>query len=223
MHMDNIINQIDVEIEKHSLLKHDFYRLWQEGKLTIDHLAGYSKEYFQLVKIVPTLVENALKTNKEKKYQNGILNTLEDERQHIEPWTKFSSSLHVDTKELVNYSGNDLTNQSIDDLIKISESSFEEAVAALYAFEKELPKISETKLDGLVKYYGITDNESNEYFRIHKEIDIYHSKIWENIINESVDDKKEKMLNAAIISLKAQNRLLDSVKAKYIDNNIIAG
>jgi pyrroloquinoline-quinone synthase len=221
--MDDLINQIDVEIEKYSLLKHDFYRLWQEGKLTIDHLAGYSKEYFQLVKIVPTLVENALKTNKQKKYQNGILNTLEDERQHIEPWTKFSSSLHVDMKELVNYGGNDLTNQSIDELIKISESSFEEAVAALYAFEKELPKISETKLDGLVKFYGITDNESNEYFRIHKEIDIYHTKIWENIIKESADDKKEKMLNAAIISLKAQNRLLDSVKTKYMDNNIIAG
>jgi pyrroloquinoline-quinone synthase len=221
--MDDLINQIDVEIEKYSLLKHDFYRLWQEGKLTIDHLAGYSKEYFQLVKIVPALVENALKTNKEKKYQHAILNTLDDERQHIEPWIRFSSALHVDPKELLNYSGDDLTKQAIDDLIKISESSFEEAVAALYAFEKELPKISETKLDGLVKFYGITDNESNEYFKIHKEIDIYHSKIWENIIKESSDDKKEKMLNAAIISLKAQNRLLDSVKEKYVDKNIIAG
>jgi pyrroloquinoline-quinone synthase len=221
--MLNLINQIDFEIEKHSLLKHDFYRLWQEGKLTIDHLAGYSKEYYQLVKIVPTLVENALKTNKEIKYQHGILNTLEDERQHIEPWTKFSSSLHVDPKELLNYSGDDLTKQAIDDLIKISESSFEEAVAALYAFEKELPKISETKLGGLEKFYGITDDESNEYFKIHKEVDIYHSKIWENIIKESTDDKREKMLNAAIMSLKAQNRLLDSVKEKYVDKNTIAG
>ena len=186
-------------------------------------MAGYSKEYFQLVKIVPSLVENALKTNKEKKYQNFIQNTLEDERQHIEPWTKFSSSLNVDTNELLNYSGDVLTKQAIDDLIKISESSFEEAVAALYAFEKELPKISETKLNDLVKFYGITDNESNEYFIIHKEIDIYHSKIWENIIKESTDDKKEKMLSAAIISLKAQNMLLDSVMNKYVGENIIAG
>ena len=44
-----------------------------------------------------------------------------------------------------------MTKQSIDDLMKISQSSFEESVAALYAFEKELPKISETKLDGLKK------------------------------------------------------------------------
>lgn len=222
MYMSNLIDQINFEIEKYSLLKHDFYKLWQEGKLTLEHLAGYSKEYFQLVKIVPSLVENVLKTNKEKKYENLIQNTLQDEREHIEPWTKFSSSLNVDKNELLNYSGEDLTKQSINDLIKVSESSFEEAVAALYAFEKELPRISETKLDGLVKFYGITDDESSEYFKIHKEIDIYHSKIWENIIKESTDDKNDKMLNAAIISLKAQNRLLDSVKSKYVDTTIIA-
>src|SRR5919112_742133 len=76
--MLNLIDQINAEIEKQSLLKHDFYRLWQEGKLTLDHLAGYSREYFQLVKIVPTLVENALKTNKAKKYENSIQTILQD-------------------------------------------------------------------------------------------------------------------------------------------------
>jgi len=220
--MHNLIDQINFEIERHSLLKHDFYKLWQEGKLTLDHLAGYSKEYYQLVKIVPSLVENALKNNKIKKYDNAIQNTLKDEYDHIEPWVKFSSSLNVDNNELLNYNGDDTTKQAINDLITISESSFEEAVSALYAFEKELPKISETKLDGLSKFYGITEDDSREYFNIHKEIDIFHSKIWENIIKESSDDKNEKMLNAAILSLKAQNKILDSVKSKYVDKTIVA-
>jgi pyrroloquinoline-quinone synthase len=116
--------------------------------------------------------------------------------------------------------GEELTKQSVDNMIKLSESSFEEAVAVLYAFEKQLPKISETKLDGLAKFYGITDEKSSEYFNIHKDIDIYHSKIWENIIKESSDDQKEKILNAIILSLKAQNSLLDSVKTRYVDNTI---
>jgi pyrroloquinoline-quinone synthase len=220
--MVELIDQINFEIEKYSLLKHDFYKLWQEGKLTLDHLAGYSREYFQLVKTVPLLVENTLKGNREEKYQNAIQNTLEDERNHLEPWTKFSSSLGVDNDGLWHYSGENLTRQAVNELIKISESSFEEAVASLYAIEKELPKISETKLDGLRKFYNLADEKSNEYFNIHKEIDIYHSKIWENIIKECTDDKKEKMLNAAILSLQSQNRLLDSVKSKYVDRNIIA-
>ena len=218
--MHSLIDQIDLEIERYSLLKHDFYRLWQEGKLTLDHLAGYSKEYFQLVKAVPLLVQNALKTNKVKKYENPIQSILQDEREHIEPWIKFSSSLKVDKTELMDCVGEDLTKQSVENMIRLSESSFEEAVAVLYAFEKQLPKISETKLDGLAKFYGITDADSSEYFNIHKEIDIYHSKVWENIIKESSDDQKEKILNAIIASLNAQNRLLDSVKSKYVDNTI---
>ncbi|HEY6534892.1 MAG TPA: iron-containing redox enzyme family protein [Candidatus Nitrosocosmicus sp.] len=221
--MVNLIDQINYEIERYSLLKHDFYKLWQEGKLTLDHLAGYSKEYFQLVKIVPSLVENTLKNNKEIKYKTSIENTLEDERNHIEPWIKFSSSLKVDKNELLAYNGDNLTRKAIKDLIQLSESSFEEAVALLYAFEKELPKISETKMDGLNKFYGLQDEESNEYFKIHKEVDIYHSKIWENIIKEASQDKKDKMLNAAILSLKAQNEILDSIKSRYVDKNIIAG
>ena len=78
--MVSLIDQINYEIEKYSLLKHDFYKLWQEGKLTLDHLAGYSKEYFQLVKIIPKMVENVLKNNKEKKYE---IETMEGEKYYF--------------------------------------------------------------------------------------------------------------------------------------------
>ncbi len=49
----NIIKRIDEMIEERSLLKHPFYQMWSDGKLTQESLAGYSKEYFQLVKAVP--------------------------------------------------------------------------------------------------------------------------------------------------------------------------
>jgi pyrroloquinoline-quinone synthase len=218
--VSNLIDQINFEIEKQSLLKHDFYQLWQEGKLTLDHLAGYSKEYFQMVKIVPSLVKNVMESNVENKYQALIQNTLEDELTHIEPWINFSTSLNVDRNELLNYNPDGLTKQSIDNMLKISKASFEESVAALYALEKELPKISETKLEGLKKFYGITNDESNEYFNIHKEIDIYHSKVWETILNETSFEMKDKILNSVKVSLEAQNMLLDSVKSKYVDQSV---
>jgi len=34
----DIVQRIDTEIERRSLLKHSFYQMWSEGKLTIDHL-----------------------------------------------------------------------------------------------------------------------------------------------------------------------------------------
>ena len=54
----NLLERIDFEIERRSVIKHAFYQMWSEGKLTVDHLQGYSKEYFQLVKAVPKFVEN---------------------------------------------------------------------------------------------------------------------------------------------------------------------
>ena len=51
--MDPLIQKIDRIIEERSLLKHPFYQSWSDGKLTHEALAGYSKEYYQLVKAVP--------------------------------------------------------------------------------------------------------------------------------------------------------------------------
>jgi pyrroloquinoline-quinone synthase len=55
-----LLQRIDLEIERHSLLKHKFYRLWSEGRLNVDQLKGYAMEYFQLVKAVPLLVRNVI-------------------------------------------------------------------------------------------------------------------------------------------------------------------
>lgn len=218
--MNVLIDEINNNIEKYSLLKHEFYRLWQNGQLSMDHLAGYSKEYFQLVKTVPLLIENILKNNQNDKYVDLIKNNLVDEQDHIKPWITFSSFLGIPEDELLEYSSEGLTKEAIDDLIDLSKSSFEEGVAALYAFEKELPKISDTKLAGLDQFYGIKNSKAQEYFNIHKEIDIYHSKVWEKILNEMPSEMSEKIIRSSIASLKAQNKLLDSVKNKYVDNTI---
>ena len=53
-----LVERIDEEIEKQSLLKHPFYQMWSEGKLSKEDLAGYAREYFQLVRTVPSLVDH---------------------------------------------------------------------------------------------------------------------------------------------------------------------
>jgi len=51
--MSSLLQKIDRIIEERSLLNHPFYQAWSDGKLTREALAGYSKEYYQLVKAVP--------------------------------------------------------------------------------------------------------------------------------------------------------------------------
>ena len=215
--MENLlIERIDYEIEKHSLLKHVFYQMWSEGKLTINHLQGYSKEYFQLVKVVPKFVENIFNVIADPSLKRAVGQNLKEESEHIEPWIMFSTAMGVQRNDLTSYKGENETNMAVSSLSQLTERSLEEAVAAMYAYEKELPKISRSKIDGLKKFYGVQSNEATKYLEIHEEVDLRHSEVWKNILKTIPEDKQECALNAAISSLEAQNKLLDSVYKNYV-------
>jgi pyrroloquinoline-quinone synthase len=211
-----LIERIDYEIEKHSLLKHVFYQMWSEGKLTINHLQGYSKEYFQLVKVVPKFVENIFNVIADPSLKRAVGQNLKEESEHIEPWIMFSTAIGVQRSDLASYKGENETNMAVSTLSQLTERSLEEAVAAMYAYEKELPKISRSKIDGLKKFYGMQSNEATKYLEIHEEVDVRHSEVWKNILKTIPEEKQERSLNAAISSLEAQNKLLDSVQKNYV-------
>ena len=211
-----LIERIDYEIEKRSLLKHVFYQMWSEGKLTINHLQGYSKEYFQLVKAVPKFVENIFNVIADPSLKRTVSQNLKEESEHIEPWIMFSTAIGVQRNDLASYKGDNETNMAVSTLSQLTERSLEEAVAAMYAYEKELPKISRSKIDGLKKFYGVQSNEATKYLEIHEEVDVRHSEVWKNILKTIPEEKQECALNAAISSLEAQNKLLDSVQKNYV-------
>ena len=214
--MDNVVQRIHSEIEKHSLLKHSFYKMWSEGKLTIDHLQGYSKEYFQLVKIVPKFVESVAEA---RGNPDTLTNNAREEAEHIDLWVRFATALGVSRSDLISYGGSEKTNEAIAKLMALASLTFEEAVAAMYAYEMELPKISRSKIDGLKNFYGIYSQDATKYFEIHEEADVRHAQVWRDILQRIPAERQESALNAAIKSLQAQNMLLDSVNEKYVSGD----
>ena len=233
IHNDNLrllIKTIDNEISKKSLLNHQFYTLWREGKLTLYHLRGYSKEYFQLVKTVPEFVQNIYNnvTNHDSApyYLKAIKKTQIEESDHIEPWTKFALSLGIEKRELLEYDGKEEVNMAIKNLKRLSRSSLLEGVSTMYSFEKELPQISKIKTEGLQKFYGISKDDAIKYFKIHEIADIEHAELWKRIIldreiNKTNDKTTTKLiLRASVNSLVAQNQILDSVYNTYVKGTI---
>ncbi len=210
--MNQIIKQIDEIIEEKSLLKHPFYQMWSDGKLSLDSLAGYSKEYFQLVKEVPNFMSPIIEKSP-KEYSGELVSNQKEESEHIALWINFAKSLGVSQNELENYPGFEKTREAVSALANLM-NSFEEGSCAMYAFEKEIPKISQTKLDGLAKFYGISTAEATEYFKLHLEADIRHSAAWRNIIEKS-SHNSEKLIEITEKSVSAQNLLLDSCYENY--------
>ncbi|MEM3064145.1 MAG: iron-containing redox enzyme family protein [Candidatus Nitrosotenuis sp.] len=211
--MKSLSEKIDAIIEQKSLLKHPFYQMWSDGKLSQESLAGYSKEYFQLVKAVPSFVGNIAQFA-QGKLVNEIRENQEEEAEHVQPWIGFAAGLGVDSAEISNYEGLEKTKDAISELSGLI-TSLESGAAAMYAFEKEIPKISHTKLDGLGKFYGITSERAREYFRLHMEADIRHAATWAKILDEVPQEKHDELLEVASKSLDAQNHLLDSCYQAY--------
>ena len=208
----NLIQRIDEIIEERSLLKHPFYEMWSDGKLTQESLAGYSKEYFQLVKAVPEFMTPII-----EKAPNSVITELtenqQEESDHIKPWTSFAGELGVSNDELISYSGLDKTKKAVSDLSELM-TTFDGGACAMYAFEKEIPKISQTKLDGLSEFYQITNDNATEYFKLHTEADIRHTASWRNILEKSNADTSN-LIEIAEKSVSAQNLLLDSCYEEY--------
>ena len=208
----NLIQKIDQIIEERSLLKHPFYEMWSDGKLTQESLAGYSKEYFQLVKAVPEFMTPII-----EKAPNSVITELtenqQEESDHIKPWISFAGELGISNDELISYSGLDKTKKAVSDLSELM-TTFDGGACAMYAFEKEIPKISQTKLDGLSEFYQITNDNATEYFKLHTEADIRHTASWRNILEKSNADTSN-LVEIAEKSVSAQNLLLDSCYDEY--------
>ncbi|MDV3244807.1 MAG: iron-containing redox enzyme family protein [Nitrososphaerales archaeon] len=209
--MNGLVKSIDAEIERRSLLKHPFYKMWSEGKLNLEHLAGYSKEYFQLVKAVPEMVKNIEAFVTDSSNRAVVSEILMEETQHVDLWAKFAGALGVSREILTSYPGTPKTNRSLSGLISLTKASFGEAVAAAYALESEQPTISRSKLDGLRRFYGMDSDDGTVYFRVHEEADVRHAAVWRDTLQDMNGGDEEKMLNAATTSLNTQNVMLDSV------------
>ncbi|MCI4432631.1 MAG: iron-containing redox enzyme family protein [Nitrosopumilus sp.] len=208
----NLIKRIDEIIEEKSLLKHPFYQMWSDGKLTLDSLAGYSKEYFQLVKAVPSFMTPII-----EKAPDSVIGELienqQEEFDHINPWIKFAGELGISEEKLIHYNGLEKTRKAISELFELM-NTYEGGACAMYAFEKEIPKISQTKLDGLAEFYGMSNDESTEYFKLHTEADIRHAASWKNIL-EKTSTNSDDLIQIADKSISAQNLLLDSCYEAY--------
>jgi len=208
----NLIKHIDQMIEERSLLKHPFYEMWSDGKLTLESLTGYSKEYFQLVKAVPNFMTPIIEKAPSSEIDELVANQQE-ESDHIKPWIRFAGALGVSETELMQYEGLPKTQQAVSNLAELM-TTYEGGSCAMYAFEKEIPKISQTKLEGLAEFYGMSSQDATEYFKLHTEADIRHAAAWRHILENASTDKNN-LIEIADKSISAQNLLLDSCYEAY--------
>ena len=219
--MSLLLSSLDNDIQDKSLLKHKFYQMWSAGSLSLDDLRGYSQEYFQLVRAVPVLVNNILHQvtpELERDYapSAAIRHNLEEENEHIASWISFAKSIGVSENELYENQCSEKTQKAVEEMLRLTNESFAAGISTLYTYERQLPEISNKKIEGLVNFYGVQNDRALDYFRIHEKVDIEHAKLWRSLIDIMPASQYSSILDAASVSLKCQNMILDGVCDKYL-------
>jgi pyrroloquinoline-quinone synthase len=91
-----------------------------------------------------------------------------------------------------------------------------EAVAALYAYEAQVPEIATTKINGLKKFYGVSSPKALAYFLIHEETDKAHRAAWRGWLEDHAHGGEAEILATTNDALDALWGALDAVHCSHV-------
>ncbi|MEO6870585.1 MAG: CADD family putative folate metabolism protein [Chthoniobacterales bacterium] len=200
--MDTFLDRLEQQIASRHLLTHPFYLAWTRGELRRDTLAAYAQQYYQHVAAFPTYLSAAHAGCDDQFVRRQLLANLIDEEagepNHPALWRQFAESLGVTPNELEKVEIWPETAALIATFRRICRSrNTGAALAALYAYESQIPAISESKIDGLRKHYGFTDENAYRYFTVHIEADREHAAVERALLAQEVRPANAKAASEA--------------------------
>jgi pyrroloquinoline-quinone synthase len=85
------------------------------------------------------------------------------------------------------------------------------AVAAVHAYERQVPAVAQAKIDGLRRRYGIDDDRTLAFFEVHGTLDVEHSDAERRILGTAAADEEDAVVEATRSALDAWWSFLDAV------------
>ena len=216
--------QLDVRIAKYDLLCHPFYKAWSAGKLTREDLRVYAANYFHQVEAFPEYLREFASRLEQGDLRRAVLANRDDElglhgsRPHAELWLDFLEGMG---------GGRLAGEQPVQEVNQLTRffhlvarnGAPEEALAAFYAYESQVPQVAAEKKRGLREIYG-ADESTCGYFTLHATADVYHSRVWKQHLANTVEknagnntEVAERALNAGENAAKALWNALDGIEA----------
>ncbi|MDT8363693.1 MAG: CADD family putative folate metabolism protein [Nitrosomonas sp.] len=224
-------HQVGSIIKSKHLLQHPFYIAWTEGKLTREQLRHYAEQYFYNVLAEPTYLSavhfntphfHDIHNSGDISVRQEVLKNLVDEehgeKNHPALWKAFAFALGANDESLATAQALPETQNLVSTFRDIClNQPFYAGLAALHAFESQVPDIAAVKIDGLARFYGMDNPQDYEFFSVHQTADIYHSQAEWAIIEKFADtpEKQAEVLAATQRACDALWKFLDGIHKTY--------
>jgi pyrroloquinoline-quinone synthase len=230
MNTTEFFERMEASIAKYDLLCHPFYKAWAAGELTRDDLRDYACNYYHHVEAFPTyLAELAVRLD-ESELRRAVLANMCDENgtasgsgpgseahsePHSELWLDFAEGMGAQRGMRGHNPLPEIGSLMAHFHRVASEGTAEEALAAFYAYESQVPRVAKEKARGLREMYG-ADDKTCGYFSLHATADIFHSNVWRQQLENRIQANPEAAqaaLEAAENTAKMLWQTLDGIEA----------
>jgi len=194
---------IDSKVAKRAMLSHPFYQAWTEGRLSLDTLRAYARQYFHHVEAFPRAVSAVHSACPDRDGRRMLAENLAEEegveagkQDHASLWLMFASGLGESEEGVRSQQLNGETTALIDTFRRLSRQSYAAGLGALYAYESQFPGVATAKIEGLVDRYGIADEETLRFFRVHATADVEHSSVCRELLDRLPEAEKAEAVAA---------------------------
>ena len=221
------LSLLEERIHPYDLVRHPFYKAWSAGQLTRDDLREYAQDYYHHVEAFPSYLAALGMRLEEGELRRAVLANMCDEKgiegrpgkesvPHSELWLDFAEGMGS-TRNLEWHSPVPEIRQLIRHFHGVaSDRSAEEALAAFYTYESQVPRIAQEKERGLREMYG-ADDKTCGYFSLHATADVYHSNVWRTQLEKRIaahPEAADAALDAAENAARMLWQALDGIDAR---------
>ncbi|MBA2253778.1 MAG: CADD family putative folate metabolism protein [Chloroflexi bacterium] len=198
----DLLSRIDRLIDDRHLLTHPFYTKWADGTLPKEALQEYARQYYAFEATFPRLLSTLHSRTEAPAIRQEILENLWDEEHgavnHAEMWLRFAEGIGVSRDDVRTARPNEATEALLQQYREVTtEAPVAAGVAAVYAYERQVPEVAESKIAGLRKHYEIDDARTLQFFKVHGVLDVAHSGAERRMLGELVVGEDETVITDA--------------------------
>ena len=198
-----VSSRIDSKVAERAMLNHPFYQAWTEGRLPLDTLRAYARQYFHHVEAFPRAVSAVHSACPDRNGRRMHAENLAEEegieagkQDHATLWMMFACGLGENDAAVRDQQLNPETQGLIDTFRKLSRQSYAAGLGALYAYESQFPGVASAKIDGLIERYGVEDEATLRFFRVHEGADVEHSRVCRELLDRLPETEREEAVAA---------------------------
>jgi len=219
--------ELDARIAQYDLLCHPFYKAWSAGELTAEDLREYALDYYPHVRAFPAYLAAFGIRLEEGELRRAVLANMRDEqggqdtlaepgRAHAEFWLDFAEGMGAG-RSCFGHPPVPEVGKLVDHFTGVATKGRpEEALAAFYTYEVQVPRIAKEKHRGLREKYGASE-QACRYFVLHTIADLYHAEAWRRQLAKLVETDPEAAARAWAAAEAAAEALwtaLDGIQAR---------